>query len=44
MVGNPLMDQSVLVGPDRFTMIMKDGGKHRDPRRRMAVPHRLAAA
>ena len=30
--GNPLVDQSVLVGPDRFAMIMKDGKMHRDPR------------
>ncbi len=30
--GNPLNDQSVLVGPDRFTMIMKDGWLRKDPR------------
>ena len=30
--GNPLLDQSVLVGPSHFSMIMKDGGMHRDPR------------
>jgi imidazolonepropionase-like amidohydrolase len=30
--GNPLVDQSVLVGPDRFRMIMKDGALYRDPR------------
>lgn len=30
--GNPLQDQSVLVGPSRFVMIMKDGAMHRDPR------------
>ena len=30
--GDPLKDQSVLVGPDHFTMIMKDGAMHRDPR------------
>lgn len=30
--GDPLADQSVLVGPDRFSMIMKDGRMHRDPR------------
>jgi len=30
--GNPLEDQSVLVGPDRFAMIMKDGAMHKDPR------------
>ncbi len=31
--GDPLKDQSVLVGPARFSMIMKDGKMHRDPRR-----------
>jgi imidazolonepropionase-like amidohydrolase len=41
--GNPLEDQSVLVGPDRFTMIMKDGSLHRDPRDRAARPRRIAA-
>jgi imidazolonepropionase-like amidohydrolase len=30
--GDPLKDQSVLVGPDRFAMIMKDGAMHKDPR------------
>jgi imidazolonepropionase-like amidohydrolase len=30
--GNPLEDQSVLVGPERLAMIMKDGQMHRDPR------------
>ena len=30
--GNPLADQSVLVGPARFRMIMKDGQFHLDPR------------
>lgn len=30
--GNPLEDQSVLVGPDHFSMIMKDGNMFRDPR------------
>lgn len=30
--GDPLADQSVLVGPDHFSMIMKDGKMHRDPR------------
>ena len=34
--GNPLVDQSVLVGPDRLAMIMKDGKMHRDPRGRRA--------
>lgn len=30
--GDPLKDQSVLVGPSRFSMIMKDGKMHKDPR------------
>lgn len=30
--GNPLLDQSVLVGPSKFDMIMKDGTMYRDPR------------
>lgn len=30
--GNPLLDQSVLVGPSKFDMIMKDGAMYRDPR------------
>ena len=33
---NPLLDQSVLVGPDHFRMIMKDGEMFRDPRNRHA--------
>ncbi len=41
--GNPLQDQSVLVGPDRFAMIMKDGRMHRDPRTRLTTPQRIAA-
>ena len=41
--GNPLEDQSLLVGPDHFTMIMKDGGMHRDPRARLAAGHSRAA-
>lgn len=41
--GNPLMDQSVLVGPDHFAMIMKDGQMHRDPRARLAESQRIAA-
>ena len=41
--GNPLIDQSVLVGPGRFAMIMKDGKMHRDPRGRGVVPGRIAA-
>jgi imidazolonepropionase-like amidohydrolase len=34
---NPLEDQSVLVGPDYFAMIMKDGRMHRDPRARLGL-------
>ncbi len=30
--GNPLEDQSLLVGPAHFAMIMKDGAMFRDPR------------
>ena len=30
--GDPLKDQSILVGPTHFSMIMKDGKMHRDPR------------
>lgn len=30
--GDPLADQSILVGPGRFRMIMKDGAMHKDPR------------
>jgi imidazolonepropionase-like amidohydrolase len=41
--GNPLIDQSVLVGPDRFAMIMKDGKMHRDPRGRAKERGRIAA-
>lgn len=33
---DPLLDQSVLVGPDHFMMIMKDGDMFRDPRNRHA--------
>jgi imidazolonepropionase-like amidohydrolase len=32
---NPLEDQSVLVGPGHFSMIMKDGAMFRDPRGRL---------
>lgn len=39
--GNPLLDQSLLVGPDHFAMIMKDGAMFRDPRSR--VQQRAAA-
>jgi imidazolonepropionase-like amidohydrolase len=41
--GDPLLDQSVLVGPDRFAMIMKDGTMIRDPRNRARTPSRIAA-
>ena len=37
--GDPLQDQSILVGPDHFAMIMKDGELHRDPR---GIPARPA--
>jgi hypothetical protein len=30
--GNPLENPDVLVGPANFSMIMKDGELHRDPR------------
>jgi imidazolonepropionase-like amidohydrolase len=40
--GDPLQDQSVLVGPDHFSMIMKDGAMYRDPR--AAWASRRAAA
>jgi imidazolonepropionase-like amidohydrolase len=40
--GDPLTDQSVLVGPDRFSMIMKDGTMFRAPQRK-APPLRQAA-
>ncbi len=41
--GDPLQDQSILVGPDHFTMIMKDGGMHRDPRERLGARRPQAA-
>ena len=41
--GNPLQDQSVLVGPGRFAMIMKDGQMRRDPRPVLSRPQREAA-
>lgn len=41
--GNPLADLSLLVGPDHFAMIMKDGQMHRDPRARLAEAARTAA-
>jgi imidazolonepropionase-like amidohydrolase len=41
--GNPLADPSILVGLDRFAMIMKDGKLHRDPRAQRAEGLRRAA-
>ncbi|MCB1490119.1 MAG: amidohydrolase family protein, partial [Bauldia sp.] len=41
--GNPLADLSLLVGPEHFAMIMKDGRMHRDPRARTAEAVRTAA-
>jgi len=41
--GNPLADLSILVGPSRLAMIMKDGKMHRDPRSWAAAHHRIAA-
>ena len=41
--GNPLEDQDVLVGPARFSMIMKDGVMHRDPRNRKPAFYRDGA-
>ncbi|HLH51432.1 MAG TPA: amidohydrolase family protein [Roseiarcus sp.] len=41
--GNPLADQSILVGPTHFAMIMKDGKMHRDPRHRQVEAGRIAA-
>ncbi|MBA3516298.1 MAG: amidohydrolase family protein [Rhizobiales bacterium] len=41
--GDPLADQSVLVGPDHFAMIMKNGAMFRDPRQRLRPAHRIAA-
>jgi imidazolonepropionase-like amidohydrolase len=41
--GDPLQDQSILVGPHHFAMIMKDGRMHRDPRARMFESARIAA-
>ena len=41
--GNPLADLSILVGRDRFAMIMKDGKLHRDPRVRSGAGIRRAA-
>jgi len=41
---NPLKDLSVLVGPDHFSMIMKDGDMYRDPRARQNAGGRKIAA
>ena len=41
--GDPLADLGLLVGPERFAMIMKDGKLHRDPRARQSAPLRKAA-
>ena len=41
--GDPLKDQSVLVGPSHLTMIMKDGKLHKDPRPALAKRLRPAA-
>jgi imidazolonepropionase-like amidohydrolase len=41
--GNPLADPSVLVGADRFAMIMKDGKMHRDLRGSRGAFQRRAA-
>jgi imidazolonepropionase-like amidohydrolase len=41
--GDPLADLSILVGPSRFAMIMKDGQLYRDPRRTALGQHRVAA-
>ena len=41
---NPLKDLSVLVGPQHFSMIMKDGAMHRDPRHRGVDANRRVAA
>ncbi len=41
--GNPLADQSVLVGPEHFSMIMKDGALYRDPRQQRGRSGRVAA-
>jgi imidazolonepropionase-like amidohydrolase len=41
--GNPLADQSVLVGPDRFAMIMKNGSLYRDPRKASPQAKQVAA-
>jgi imidazolonepropionase-like amidohydrolase len=41
--GNPLEDLSILVGPARFAMIMKDGHLHRDPRAGRRPARRIAA-
>lgn len=41
--GNPLHDLTLLVGPEHFTMIMKDGHMHRHPRDFAPARHQTAA-
>jgi imidazolonepropionase-like amidohydrolase len=41
--GDPLLDQSLLVGPGHFSMIMKDGKMFRDPRSRATRREGIAA-
>lgn len=41
--GNPLADQSVLVGPTHLAMIMKDGQFHKDPRNYAKQRRQVAA-
>jgi imidazolonepropionase-like amidohydrolase len=43
VAGNPLVDQSILVGPSHLAMIMKDGRMHRDPRRSAPASRPIAA-
>lgn len=41
--GNPLADQSVLVGPTHFAMVMKDGVSYKNPRNYAAGQKQVAA-
>lgn len=41
--GNPLQDQSVLVGPAHMAMVMKDGVMWKDPRNTLAARKQVAA-
>jgi imidazolonepropionase-like amidohydrolase len=41
--GNPLDDLSILVGPQRLAMIMKDGQMHKDPASHEPVAQQVAA-